>query len=205
MARPICLPKVPARFLQPADSTMTTKQSTPKKSDTPSIQHRWHLAMDDFAVDVTDLEYAVMRAYQSFVRWQSECMASVTSTPLSGQENSLLHIIRMHERPKTIKDLQHLTNRQDSANMQYELRKLLKAKLIDKYGTARTGIYYIATTEGIQVCDDYAKLRSEVLLQAAEAVALIKSNATKATTCLEQMEKIYESATREVITFHRHR
>jgi predicted MarR family transcription regulator len=184
---------------------MTAKQSTPKKTETPSIQHRWHLAMDDFSVEVTDLEYAVMRAYQSFVRWQSECMASVTDTLLSGQENALLHIIRMHERPKTIKDLLHLTNRQDSANMQYELRKLIKAELVEKYGTARTGIYYIATAGGIQVCDDFAKLRSDVLLQAAEAVALIKANAAKAAACLEQMEKVYESATREVATFHRRR
>ena len=159
--------------------------------------------MDDFGVEITNLEYAVMRLYQSFSRWQSECMAAVTNTPLSGQENALLHIIRMHERPKTIKDLLHLTNRHDVANMQYELRKLIKAQLIEKYGTARTGVFYIATAEGIQVCDDFAKLRSEVLLQAAEAAAIIKSGAIKTTVCLEQMEKVYESATREVATFHR--
>jgi predicted MarR family transcription regulator len=184
---------------------MTAKSSTPKKTDAPSLRHRWHLAMDDFGVEITDLEYAVMRLYQSFLRWQSECMAAVTDTPLSGQENALLHIIRMHDRPKTIKDLLHLTNRNDIANMQYELRKLIKAELVDKSGTARTGVYYIATVEGIRVCDDFATLRSQVLLQAAEAAAVIKSGAAKATACLEQMEKVYESATREVATFHRRR
>jgi predicted MarR family transcription regulator len=184
---------------------MTTKSSTRKQPDDSLAQHRWHLATDEFEVEITDLEYAMMRTYQSFLRWQSECIAAVTSTQLDGQENALLHIIRMHDRPKTIKELLHLTNRQDVANMQYELRKLLKAELIDKSGTARSGIYYVATPQGAQVCDDFARLRADVMLNAAKGVATIKSRAAKATACLEQMEKIYESATREVATFHRRR
>jgi predicted MarR family transcription regulator len=182
-----------------------TEQSrrTPKKSATD--EHRWHLAKDAFGVEVTDLEYAVMRLDQSFSRWQSECMAAVTGTTLSGQENALLHVIHMHERPKTIRDLLHLTNRQDVANMQYELRKLIKTGFVEKYGSARTGVYYIATAEGARVCEAYARLRETVLLKLAEATAGIQSAAKEATACLERMERVYESATREVATFHRRR
>lgn len=181
------------------------KVQPPKKPESVSTQHRWHLATDAFGVEFTDLEYALMRLNQSFLRWQSECMAGVTGINLSGQENALLHIIRMHDRPKTIKELMQLTNRQDTPNMQYELRKLLKAELIEKYGTARAGIYYIATAEGARVCDAYAKLRSELLLDAAKAVPGIKDFAAGATACMEQIEKVYEMSTREVATFHRRR
>src|SRR4029453_12786342 len=114
---------------------MTKKSTLPRRPEGISKRHRWHLATDDFGVDFTDFEYALMRLYQSFARWQSECMAGVTGVNLSGQENALLHIIRMHDRPKTIKELMHLTNRQDTPNMQYELRKLLKASFIEKSGT----------------------------------------------------------------------
>jgi len=172
---------------------------------TKTAEHRWHLAMDDFGVEITDLEYAVMRLEQSFLRWQSECMGAVTGTTLSGQENALVHIIHMHERSKTIRDLLHLTNRQDVANMQYELRKLIKAGLVEKSGTARTGVYYKTTAEGARVCEEYARLREAVLLKMAEATAGIRSAAAAATTCLEQMERVYETATREVATFHRRR
>ncbi|MDX6009359.1 winged helix DNA-binding protein [Cupriavidus necator] len=184
----------------------TSSNSTPSaKIDRTAEQHRWHLATDDFSVEITDLEYAVMRVYQSFLRWQSECLAAVTGITLSGQENTLLHIIRMHERPKTIKDLLHMTNRQDVPNMQYELRKLLKAELVDKYGSARTGIYYFATDEGIRVCDEFARLRRETLLETAQGEFGPKSSALKAAGQLEQLEKVYEIATREIATYHRRR
>ncbi len=184
---------------------MTKIPKLPKGPEVDSSQHRWHLAVDEFGVAFTDLEYALMRLYQAFGRWQSECMAGVTGFNLSGQENALLHIIRMHDRPKTIKDLMHLTNRQDTPNMQYELRKLLKAGLIEKSGTARAGIYYVPTPEGIKVCDDFARLRSETLLTAAKAIPGIEDFASGVTACMEQLEKVYESSTREVATFHHRR
>lgn len=181
---------------------MTEKSRRTPKS-TATAEHRWHLAIDDFSVEITDLEYAVMRLDQSFSRWQSECMAAVTGVTLSGQENALMHVIYMHERPKTIRDLLHMTNRQDVANMQYELRKLIKSGLVKKDGTARTGVYYSATQEGARVCEDYAVLRRTVLLKIAEATSGVQAAA--ATACLEQMERVYEAATREVATFHRRR
>ncbi|WP_322102476.1 winged helix DNA-binding protein [Paraburkholderia sp. J41] len=178
-------------------------RKTTKKAAT--AKHRWHLAVNDFGVEITDLEYAVMRLDQSFSRWQSECMAAVTGTALSGQENALVHVIHMHERAKTTRDLLQLTNRQDVANMQYELRKLIKVGLIEKSGSARTGVYYTTTAEGARVCEQYAQLRESVLLKMAEATAGIKNAAARATACLEQLERVYETATREVATFHRQR
>jgi len=184
---------------------MTKKPTLPRKPHGISAQHRWHLAVDDFGIAITDLEYALMRVYQSFSRWQSGCMAGVTGINLSGQENALLHVVRMHDRAKTIKELMHLTNRQDTANVQYELRKLIKAELIEKYGTARSGIYYVATAEGVRVCDEYAELRSQTLLEAARAVPGLEDFALAAAAGLDQLEKVYESSTREVATFHQHR
>ena len=183
-------------------ATKSTKTEAPAPSPAkPQEDHRWHLAVDDTGVAITDLEYAVMRVHQSFLRWQSECINAVCDTPLSGQENALLHVIRLRERPKTIKDLLQITNRQDVPNMQYELRKLIKAGLVDKYGSARNGVYYIATDKGAQVCEDFARVRADLLLTLAEPLAA--GGARNSALCLEQLEKAYESATREIATFYR--
>ncbi len=202
-SRPICLITLTDMATKSAKSAPAPALTKTEK--TPLEDHRWHLAVDEFGVAITDLEYAVMRLHQSFLRWQAECINAVSDTPLSGQENALLHIIRMHERPKTIKDLQQIANRQDVPNMQYELRKLIKAELVEKYGTARSGIYYVATAKGAQVCEDFAKVRSDIFLRLSAGLPDAADNASQSAVCLEQMEKVYESATREIATFYRKR
>ncbi len=91
------------------------------------LDYRWHLAQSGVEVDTTELEFALMRAFEGFGRWQSECLASVCDLAATGPENAMLHIIRMNDRPKTIKDLARLTNRDDVPNIQYSLRKLIAA------------------------------------------------------------------------------
>ncbi len=167
--------------------------------------HRWHLARTDLGVALTDLEYALMRSYESFLRWQTECVHAVTGTQLSGTENALLHVVCMHERPKTIRDLMQLTNRQDTPNLQYGLRKLLKAGLIAKTGSGPKGVFYEGTPQGFQVCEDYAVLREKLLLAALGGLEGFGGAAAAATSALERLEHVYESVTRETTAFHRRR
>ncbi len=82
------------------------------------LDYRWHLAQSPDEVDTTELEFALMRAFEGFGRWQSECLASVCDLAATGPENAMLHIIRMNDRPKTIKDLARLTTRDDVPNIQ---------------------------------------------------------------------------------------
>lgn len=180
-----------------------TEPTDPALNDGTRQTHYWHLAEDDVGVAVTDLEYAMMRAFESFVRWQTECLAAVSGQVLSGQENTLLHIIRMRGRSKTIRDLIHLTNRQDIANIQYGLRKLLKLGYIEKEGSGRVGVYYRSTPAGDQICHDYAELRKKLLLKAVGNVAGFRSQMEQATAQLEQIERTYEISAREAATFHR--
>lgn len=184
--------------LAPKNESMTSD-----KSKHAPVPHHWHLAEDDLGVALTDLEYAVMRTYESFVRWQAECLAAVTGAALTGQENALLHVIRMHDQAKTIKDLLHLTNRQDVPNVQYGLRKLIKLGFIEKQGSGRAGVYYEATVEGAKVCDDYAKLRKKLLLEGSKRYPAFKQHSHSAGAHLELLERLYESVTREAATFHR--
>ena len=97
--------------------------------------HYWHLAQDSTGVAMTDLEYAILRVFEAFGRWQSECLAAVSGASITGPENVLLHVVAMKGRAKTIHDVMLLTNRQDTPNVQYGLRKLMKLGFIKKRGS----------------------------------------------------------------------
>ncbi|WP_245464574.1 winged helix DNA-binding protein, partial [Mesorhizobium sp. M8A.F.Ca.ET.021.01.1.1] len=94
------------------------------------LDRGWHLARTPLEIDVTEVEYALMRSYEAFGHWQAECLATVIEFSASGPENALLHVIRMNDRPKSVRDLAQMTNRDDIPNIQYSLRKLLKGGLI---------------------------------------------------------------------------
>lgn len=104
-------------------------RSKPTHAQSDALDRRWHLARTPLEIEVTELEYALMRSFEAFGRWQAECLANVVDFAASGPENALLHIIRMNDRPKSIHDLAHMANREDIPNIQYSLRKLIKGDL----------------------------------------------------------------------------
>ena len=53
------------------------------------VDRTWHLATDPFEIGVTELEYALMRTFEAFGRWQAECLASVADVQATGPENWL--------------------------------------------------------------------------------------------------------------------
>ena len=168
-----------------------------------SADHGWHLAQDPLGVAMTDLEFAVLRAFEAFGRWQSQCLAAVSGATISGPENVLLHVIAMKGQPKTIHDIELLTNRADTTNIQYGLRKLLKLGFVEKEGSGRVGVYYRVTSEGARICRDYADLRRKLLLGSIKALSKFESESERAATLLEAVERIYGAAGREAATFHR--
>ncbi|MBL0372801.1 winged helix DNA-binding protein [Rhizobium sp. KVB221] len=170
---------------------------------TDGIDRRWHLARNDVEIDVTEIEYALMRANQAFERWQTECLETVIDLAASGQENAMLHIIRMHERPKTIKDLARLANREDIPNIQYSLRKLIAAGLVVREGSGRAGVTYSVTERGREVTDRYAEVRGALLVESIEAVPDFPQKLEEATRTLELLTGIYEQMARVAATHRR--
>ena len=164
---------------------------------------RWHLARKPGEVEFTELEFALMRTYEGFARWQAECLANVVDLAASGAENALLHIIRMNDRPKTIKDLARLTNRDDVPNIQYSLRKLIGAGLVLRKGSGRAGVTYEVTPEGRRVTEDYGVLRRQLLIEAIESVPEMPRRLQEATRTLNLLCGIYEEVARVAATHRR--
>ena len=67
-----------------------TRRKTPR-AQPGTLDRRWHLARTPIEIDVAELEYALMRSFEAFGRWQAECLANVVDFAASGPENALLH------------------------------------------------------------------------------------------------------------------
>lgn len=182
---------------------MTVPNTPTKLPARTDEDHFWHLARSHAGVAMTDFEFALMRTAESFARWQSECLAAVTGAQLSGAENAMLHVICMHAQPKTVRELMHMINRSDLPNVQYGLRKLMLLGFVTKSGSARKGVFYAGTPQGIEVCEAYARLREKVLLHGAEAMPQFIAQTRQMQGQLEELERLYESVSREVATYHR--
>ncbi|MCT8972565.1 winged helix DNA-binding protein [Microbaculum marinisediminis] len=181
---------------------MTGKQAAAEQA---GFDRRWHLAETPAEVDMTELEFAVMRTFESFGRWQSECLAGCIDFAASGPENALLHVIRMNDRPKSVKELARLMNRDDIPNIQYSLRKLIAAGLVERSGTARTGVSYSVTPLGHEVTETFAEIRRALLIAAIESVPGFADRLADATRTLNLLTGIYEEVSRVAATHRRPR
>ena len=176
-----------------------------QQTDAPkSLDRSWHLARTPEEMDVADIEYALIRCFEAFGHWQAECLASVAEFSASGPENALLHMIRANDRPKSVRDLSHMANRQDIPNIQYSLRKLIKGGLVVKSGSGRSGVTYETTALGRDVCDRYADVRADLLIASVGRLPELAKRLPDAAHALDLMTGIYEQAAREAAT-HRHR
>jgi predicted MarR family transcription regulator len=167
------------------------------------VDRTWHLATDQFEIGVTELEYALMRTYEAFGRWQAECLASAADIQATGPENAILHVIRMHDRPKSIRDIARLTNREDIPNIQYSLRKLNKAGLIRRTGSGRSGVTYTVTDEGRRITDTYAGIRKSLLMSMLKELQHSDERLMQTAATLELIGGIYEQAARIASTHRR--
>jgi predicted MarR family transcription regulator len=175
----------------------------PPHSPSGSVDRSWHLARTPLEIEVAELEYALMRSFEAFGRWQAECLANVSDLTASGPENALLHIIRMNERPKSIHDLAYMTNREDVPNIQYSLRKLIKGGFVVRRGSGRAGVTYEVAPLGREVTDRYADVRAALLIDAISGVPELAQRLEDATRTLELMTGIYAQAARAAATHRR--
>ena len=174
-----------------------------KNKSMDKFDRTWHLAHTPLEIDVVEFEYALMRTFEAFGRWQTECLSSVIDFAASGPENALLHTIRTNDRPKSIHDLAYMTNREDIPNIQYSLRKLIKSGLVERNGSGRAGVTYEATALGKDVTDRYAEVRSALLIDAVQHVPELGQRLEGAARTLELMTGIFAQAARNAATHRR--
>lgn len=164
----------------------------------------WHLAKNELEFNATEFEWSMIRFNEAFGRFVL-ATGTVTIMPnvdIKYQEHVILHVIRMNGRPKNSATIARLLNRDDIPNIQYSLRKLESAGLIEKQKDRASKIYsYVATEKGIQLTDEYCKLKSEVLTKRLEDISGVSEKLEKTARFLSLLTGIYEEAARDSATF----
>jgi predicted MarR family transcription regulator len=170
----------------------------------PSVDKTWHLAKTEAEIKLTDFEFQLWRVFYGFIRWQEGCEKVANQTDLTGSELSLLHIICMKGRPKTINELTRLLNRDDTFNVNYSIQKLVKNGLIKKVSSDKNNkktFSYTVTDEGAQNIDTYTALRQKILIDLFKKKREL--NLEKLTDVLSELIAIYEEADRTVLSYMR--
>ena len=162
----------------------------------------WHLAKTNSEFLVTEFEWALIRLYEAFSRWVATSSSVLIDEDIKFSEHMILHVIRMHNRPKNSVTIARMMNRDDVANIQYSLRKLEAADLIVK-SREKSGktFAYTVTEKGKQITQGYADIRSDLLIRAISTISNIDERIADMTQTIGVLTGIYEEMARSAATF----
>ncbi len=149
---------------------------------------------------LTRTELAVIRTTQAFERWSVFLHSTVSDERLSAQDVWILHSIRMRGGAQNLSELLLFLNRNDVSTIQYSLRKIEQAGLIERItGNSKREAGYRLTSVGKSTTDDYAKLRDELLVELGEDIRDFEERLFAAAATLERLTGIYDQATQMVL------
>ena len=106
-----------------------------------------HLATTPHEFAVTRFEQGLICAAAAFYRFYGVLLGREGRVRnISGQDNAILQQIMAASRPLAVTDIARFANRDDIANIQYSLKKLTRAGLIEKAGrTSARETSYVVT------------------------------------------------------------
>jgi len=145
---------------------------------------------------VNAFEYAAWHFGSAFARWRRDCLVATPASALGGTEASILHVLHLNGTPKGLSDVARLLHRDDLANLQYGLKKLLSLDLIEKAsnGASRRNTTYVPTASGRAIVDDYLQHRRDTLVRLVGSMSGTQEALQQATSILHVMTGLYDQA-----------
>ncbi len=174
----------------------TTSRCNPLNPADETIRE-WHLVRTHADNEIVELEWILLRLMRSFNRFNEQMIASRFNISLSAAELHLLHVIRMHDTPKTASSLARLLNREDDqSNVQYGLKKLRDMKMIRTNSKSKaTTFQYEATKRGIEITDAYAEFKKKYINDAIISITEWEPRIGQTKELLRFITGIYDEAT----------
>lgn len=159
-----------------------------------------HLSATPVEARLTELEFGLEQLAQAYYRWKALCFRAVSDVTLSGEDVAVLNTIRMGDDPKQLSEIARLLNRTDMANLQYALRKLAKAGLVENTGSpSRRETRYRVTAAGRRITDAYAKMRAAILLPVLGGAGTAPSDFAALQRAFGALARHYEDAGHQAI------
>ncbi len=157
-----------------------------------------HLA-EGAAPALSEMEFGLILAGQSFQRWISRCMAAAGMPGLSPTEILVLHTVRHRDRPKRLADILLVLDIEDAHIARYAVRKLAAAGLV-KTGRAGKEQLVQATPAGAALCARYAEVREALLAQAVRDTGPDGARLSELAALLRTLSGYYNQAARSAAT-----
>lgn len=187
----------------PADHNPTAPVTSAEAGSAPGTTS-WHLGRTPAEADLASLEFTLMAAGAAFERYVTQISLLIGEPELTYNEIVILHVIRMYDRPKDATTIARLVNRDDLANVQYTLRKLVSVGLVKKIRSGVTA-HYVTTPAGTEWTERYASLRSRLLIDLMTPAEIAEENLAEVARRLTRLTVLYDSSSRSAGILNPHR
>jgi predicted MarR family transcription regulator len=166
------------------------------------VARKWHLGESEVELAFAEFQHAVICYAESFYRYIGKSLSMIAGEPnLTGYDSVILNTIFVLDRPKGVTEIQHFTNRGDVANIQYSVRKLVRAGLVEKAPrSAGRGTTYRVTAKGRAVAHEFVAARRALLGQLPQEGGKLTARLADARNMLTLMTGLYDQAARLVTT-----
>jgi predicted MarR family transcription regulator len=153
---------------------------------------------------LTEFEQALICASEAFYRFAGIVMGPVGAQHnLTGHENVIFQQLLFTPSPRSVSELSRFSNRDDISNIQYSLRKLTAAGLIEKVpGSTNRDTRYRPTAAGVRLTEEIIANRRELLVAPSGAIKDLAQQLKTATETLSLLTGLYDQGSRRLTGRH---
>jgi predicted MarR family transcription regulator len=145
--------------------------------------------------EASEFEFGLIIAFNAFSRWMVKCMSAAGHTEMSPLEILVLHNVNHRGRDKRLSDVCFLLNIDDTHTVNYALRKLSKAGLIESEKRGKE-VFYRTSAEGAALCDTYRRVREQCLLEGLGRMDMSGDDLSALGASLRALSGQYDQASR---------
>jgi predicted MarR family transcription regulator len=150
---------------------------------------------------LTGFEWSLWRLSAAFIRWQGECLTAVAGAALTGQDAALLHVVAHQGKAKGLSEIGRLLGRDDVANVQYAIKRLLGLGLIERVeGRSRRETIYRVAAAGAVLVRRYGQLRRRLLVRLLGQIAGAPADIGRLGERLDLLTALYDTASRGALS-----
>ena len=169
----------------------------PKQKKIPTSEHlpilsSSHLAGEN-GLELSEFEYGLTLVHNAFQRWIQLC-SNACDQNLSSLDILVIHNVYHRKKPKRISDVAFTLNIDDTHNVSYSIRKMVKTGMLQHEKRGKE-TFYSVTDEGEAFCLEYAKIRERCLVQALEHMS-IDDSLGEAAKLMRTLSGLYAQASR---------
>lgn len=145
--------------------------------------------------EASELEYGMIIAYNAFSRWMTRCMAAAGNADMTPLEILVLHNTNHRARAKRLSDICFLLNIEDTHTVNYALRKLLKAGLLESEKRGKE-VFYSTSDSGAALCETYRATRQTCFLDGFNRMDVTGEDLREIAAALRSISGQYDQASR---------